>query len=133
MSIWPIPQFSTFTPDECRAMLATERVGRLVVAGSRRSARPVHYHLDADALVLGDAAADGGGLRALAGRTGRLEVEHYDMTVRAGWNVVARGVLEPDAGDAAPAARLRLRELRGQLVLSEPLYPSFRLDDPAFV
>ena len=140
MSMWPIARFSTFTPHECRAMLATERVGRLVVAGSRLAPRAVHYALDGETILLGaDASDEHAALSALCGMSVRLEVEHYEAMARAGWNVVAGGVLEgigsvgADNAGAGTSARLRVRHLRGRLVLSEPLYPSFRLDDPAFV
>jgi len=137
MSIWPT-QFSTFTPQECRAMLATEHSGRLVVTGQSRRRVAVHYDVDGDAILVhgGTGEADAR-VSLLPGASARLEVDHYDLSARAGWKVIARGVLEggsPPAGesDTAPAVRLRVRQLRGHLVLAEPLYPSFRLNDPAF-
>jgi hypothetical protein len=151
MAFWPMPQLATFTPDECRAMLATERFGRLVVPGVLPLERPVRYDLDSPDLVV--EVDDAEGLARAVGSSTRLEVGRFDRDVRAGWSVVARGVLEPvptgpDEGNEAARSggsdqpvtepsgrrfRLRVGQIRGRFVMSQPLYPPFQLDDGAFV
>ena len=139
MAIWPKPQTIILTPDQCAAMLASEEVGRLVLAGGPAGTAPMSYGMDAGALILRVEAASS--VARATGRWAQFEVDHYDKQAKAGWSVVARGVLEAQtgAGGDGPGAqrwaagsdgeelRLQPRHLTGQLVLTEPLYPTYPL------
>ena len=136
MTIRPMPQTIPLTSDQCAAMLASEAVGRLVLADTPRGT-PMSYEMDAGVLVVRVDAASS--VARATGQWARFEVDHYDQQARAGWSVVARGVLEDVAASAGGTAdaearapgrdreerRLQPRQLTGRLVLAEPLYPSY--------
>lgn len=79
-------------PDECRALLAQDDIGRVaVVIGATPMIFPVNYALDGDAIILrtmpGSRLDVGQGLAA-------FEVDGFDRTGRSGWSVLVTGHLE---------------------------------------
>ena len=80
--------------DECLALLATARVGRLAIAnGGSVDIFPVNYALDGRAIVF--RTADGTKWRDGPGTGVAFEVDELDEEHHTGWSVVVHGRLEP--------------------------------------
>jgi hypothetical protein len=75
----------------CIALLATQRVGRLVVREPDLDAVPVRFALCAERLAI--VAVDGIGAPGQPGDRIVLEVDGIDEQRRAGWSVIVRGRL----------------------------------------
>ena len=121
--------------DECRALLATQRLGRVAVCGDQPEIVPVLY-----ALLDGDVVfrtAPGEKLIAAAlQRTVAFEVDAFDVDARQGWSVDVVGEaeeirhpderaraetleLEPWAGEARDRyVRIRARQVTGRRIAS---------------
>jgi uncharacterized protein len=77
-------------PDRCRALLATQQVGRLAfVADGRPDIEPVNYVMDGEAVVFATGA--GSKLWALSRGPVAFEVDWTDAAARSGWSVVVHG------------------------------------------
>lgn len=80
-------------PDECRALLATDEVGRLAIVDGRTPlVFPVNYALDGDAVVFRTTA--GTKLSAAGQEAVSFEIDHFDRSARTGWSVLVTGRLE---------------------------------------
>ena len=84
----------TLGPDDCRNLLATARIGRVVFTDRALPAvLPVTYVLDGDAVVI--RTARGSRLeRAADGGLFAFEVDEVDDVARVGWSVVVTGEAE---------------------------------------
>ena len=123
--------------DECRALLATERVGRVAVCGVQPEIVPVLYAmLDGDVVFR---TAPGEKLLAAAlYRTMVFEIDAFDVDARRGWSVDVVGdaeeirdpderaraemlELEPWAGEARDRyVRIRTRHVTGRRIKPTP-------------
>ncbi|HKY66579.1 MAG TPA: pyridoxamine 5'-phosphate oxidase family protein [Acidimicrobiales bacterium] len=80
-------------PDECRALLRADDLGRLaIVDGGTPAVFPVNYVVDGDAVVFRTAA--GTKLSAGTRHPVAFEVDAIDRGRRTGWSVVVTGRLE---------------------------------------
>jgi len=80
---------------ECMALMAGQRVGRLIVSGSPPLIFPVNYVVDGSAVVLRTAA----GSKLDAVRHDALvtfEVDSIDPVSETGWSVVATGTVREE-------------------------------------
>jgi nitroimidazol reductase NimA-like FMN-containing flavoprotein (pyridoxamine 5'-phosphate oxidase superfamily) len=95
-------------PRECLPLLATQQIGRLVVAGNTPFVIPLNYVLQDGAILI---RTDGGSVasRAAAGPA-VFEVDQVHPTEHAGWSVVVHGPLEDvtDELDRDPERRPEL-------------------------
>ncbi len=86
----------------CIGLLATQDVGRLVVAdGGTPQIVPVNYVLRGEVIVL---RTDGGGRPLPLGQTVVFEVDSVDERTHSAWSVIARGTaveVDPASGDGA--------------------------------
>ena len=103
-------------PDECRALLGSQQVGRVAVCGGRPGVFPVLY-----ALLDGDVVfrtAPGEKLMAAAlNREVVFEIDAYDLDTHTGWSVNVIGTSEEieDAAELARAAALELHPWAGEV------------------
>ena len=92
-------QLDILTGEECRELLAGQRVGRLgVVRGGYPVIVPVNYGLHDDRVIV---RTDAGG-KFSAARRNRVsfEVDHIDDRRRTGWSVLVQGfAVEVSEGD----------------------------------
>ena len=98
----PATGIDVIPEDECLALLAGERVGRLVLTGGGDAEIfPVNYAMRGRDVVFRTA----GGTKWREGPRGRaaFEIDRLDPTARAGWSVVVHGRLE-EADDLDTAA-----------------------------
>ena len=101
--------------DECGALLATQRVGRIAVCGAQPEIVPVLY-----ALLDGDVVfrtAPGEKLLAAAlARTVVFEIDAFDVDARQGWSVDVVGEAEEirDPDERARAEALGLEPWAGE-------------------
>ena len=143
MGLWWIPKLVVLEPDQCFAMLTSEKVGRVSVPGWFPIATQVNYVMDDDRVVLRiDRSSP---LATALAPAIWFSVDHYDREARGGWRVVVHGALEratldvvTDAVMPGAVARGRLRRrLRPHLVIGhvvfDPLYPSYRPEPRAGV
>jgi nitroimidazol reductase NimA-like FMN-containing flavoprotein (pyridoxamine 5'-phosphate oxidase superfamily) len=88
----------------CRLLLASKHVGRLVVAGNAPSIVPLNYVVVDEVLYFrtdaGSSAARGHGSVAV------FEVDALDEAGHTGWSVVARGLVEDVTDWAATSEEL---------------------------
>ena len=96
-------------PDECRALLRAEEIGRLaIIDGGAPAVFPVNYVLDGEAIVF--RTAPGTKLSSGPRRPASFEIDLFDRQNRTGWSVVAAGRLEEvtrfDAGTLERIRRL---------------------------
>jgi uncharacterized protein len=117
--------------DECAALLASQRLGRIAVHESGPLVVPVVYALDDGDIVFRTAPGEKLVAAALH-HTVAFEVDDYDLDAGTGWSVVAVGpaeeIVSPDelrraesfglpawAGDARDRyVRVRVQELTGR-------------------
>jgi nitroimidazol reductase NimA-like FMN-containing flavoprotein (pyridoxamine 5'-phosphate oxidase superfamily) len=94
-------------PDECRALLRAEEIGRLaIIDGGTPAVFPVNYVYDGDAVVF--RTAPGTKLSAGPRAPASFEIDLFDRQSRTGWSVVAVGRLEEVTQfDAATLERVR--------------------------
>jgi nitroimidazol reductase NimA-like FMN-containing flavoprotein (pyridoxamine 5'-phosphate oxidase superfamily) len=95
-------------PEDCVPLLATQQVGRLVVAGEAPLVVPLNYVLQDGAILI---RTDGGSIASCAkSGTAVFEVDQVDSTQHAGWSVVVHGPLEDvtDELDRHPERRPEL-------------------------
>ena len=94
-------------PDECRALLRADDVGRLaVIDGGAPAVFPVNYVVDGDAVVF--RTAEGTKLSAGTRHSVAFEVDAIDRQQRTGWSVVVTGRLEEATRfDAATLERVQ--------------------------
>ncbi|GAA4592262.1 pyridoxamine 5'-phosphate oxidase family protein [Planotetraspora phitsanulokensis] len=99
------------SPEECMALLASARIGRIVYTDRALPAvQPVDFHLDGERIVI--LTSSGSKLAvAAANAVVAFETDEYEVETRTGWSVTAVGrsrtVDEPE--EAAALARLPLR------------------------
>ena len=80
-------------PDECRALLRADSVGRLaVIDGGTPFVFPVNYVVDGEAVVF--RSADGTKVSSGTRHPVAFEVDVIDRQHRTGWSVVVTGRLE---------------------------------------
>lgn len=87
-------ELELLTEDECRALLARAKVGRVAITmGALPAVYPVnHQVIDGDILFL---TGEGSKLRAaLAGSVVAFQADEFDLEGRSGWSVLAVGVAE---------------------------------------
>jgi|RhiMethySRZTD1v2_1073278.scaffolds.fasta_scaffold00968_28 uncharacterized protein len=94
-------------PDECRALLRAEEIGRLaIIDGGTPAVFPVNYVYDGEAVVF--RTAPGTKLSAGPRASASFEIDEFDRRNRTGWSVVAVGRLEEVTQfDAATLDRVR--------------------------
>jgi nitroimidazol reductase NimA-like FMN-containing flavoprotein (pyridoxamine 5'-phosphate oxidase superfamily) len=115
-------------PDECKALLAQDVIGRVaVVIGSTPTILPVNYALDGDAIVL--RTMPGSRLDVGQGHAA-FEVDSFDRTTQSGWSVLVTGHLEEvTVYQAKDLARLKALPVvpwaRGDRTLWLRLRPSY--------
>ena len=79
------------TPDECRALLRSRPVGRVVFVDARGPvALPVNHVVDGDTIVFRTAASSSVLASKYASQVG-FEVDDFDETERRGWSVLVNG------------------------------------------
>ena len=115
----------------CRALLATQQVGRLTGADSDSPVVVVNYFLHGDDVVV---SIDTEALAVNVGDVVSFEVDTLDDRTRCGWSVVMRGVVgeltatdKPDWSVPDASARrskgqliaIRAPEMTGRLVRSD--------------
>ncbi|MGQ0824487.1 MAG: pyridoxamine 5'-phosphate oxidase family protein [Actinomycetota bacterium] len=89
----PVDELAVISVTECRALLATEEIGRLaVVAGGGPHVVPVNYVFDGRAIVF--RTETGTKLDAAGHVPAAFEVDSFDRERRTGWSVVVHGRLE---------------------------------------
>ena len=94
------PTLGEIPADECLALLATKRVGRLVVVvADEPDVFPVNYLVDGTNIVF--RTAYGKKLTQSVLQRVAFEVDHIDEERREGWSVVLRGVGEEITEDLA--------------------------------
>ncbi len=129
------PVLATLSPDECRALIGSGGVGRLLVVEPGRGpvAIPVNYRMDGDDVIF----RTGAGTRmvdSLGQASVSFDVDHLDDALAEGWSVLLTGTasvitdpaelqraealgIEPWAGgDRETYARLRVREVTGRAI-----------------
>lgn len=80
-------------PDECRARLRAEEIGRVAVSdGGTPTIFPVNYRMDGDAVVF--RTAPGTKLDQGTRASASFEIDEFDRAHRSGWSVVVVGRLE---------------------------------------
>lgn len=86
------PTLEDLTPEDCLALLAQHRVGRLAVAvpGSSPLVVPVNYVMDNRAVVF--RTDHGEKLASLHGQPVSFQIDEIDPLHRTGWSVLVRGV-----------------------------------------
>ena len=126
--------------EECLSLLASNRFGRLAVAGGHDVPiiRPVNYVFDESSQSVAFRTADGTKLHALVRATNAaFEIDGLDHATRTGWSVIIVGVteqvtnpvetrhldsLELDAwapGEKHHWIRIRARTVSGRKILAE--------------
>ena len=90
----------------CFVLLASQKVGRLVVAGTDPFVAPVNYVLDEEGIVF-RADKDSPGGRVCGAVV--FEVDALDDDQQSGWSVVVRGEVEDITGAVDPSLRERLQ------------------------
>lgn len=96
------------TVEQCRALLASQQIGRLgVVVDGYPVITPVGYALDHDVVVLHKRT--GGTLTALQHANVTLQIDGIDPVTRSGWSVLVRGLAEEvtEQHDSALVERTR--------------------------
>jgi uncharacterized protein len=105
----PLRELVALTPDECRALLRSRPVGRVVFVDARGPvALPVNHVVDGSNIVFRTAA----GSSVLSSRYSALvgfEVDDFDADDRRGWSVLVNGHI---ALVEDPAELRRLETLR---------------------
>ena len=87
----PLRRIEELSPDECRRLLTTKQVGRVVFVDARGPvALPVNYVLDDHDILFRTSAASSLLASSYAGGTA-FEVDHVDEANRIGWSVLASG------------------------------------------
>ncbi len=82
----------------CLDLLASQKVGRLVLTGSQTTVAPVNFVVAGGAIVIrADARSHGS---PAAGTAAAFEIDAFDVAEESGWSVVVRGRLE-DITDTA--------------------------------
>ena len=120
--------FDELTVDECQALLARNRVGRVAVSMQALPVVvPVTYGLIDGAIVF--CTVRGPRLdNALAGAVVAFEIDGYDATSRDGWSVLVQGLAEqvtdPALEDAAEALGLECWGSDGQAVRYVRIVPT---------
>jgi nitroimidazol reductase NimA-like FMN-containing flavoprotein (pyridoxamine 5'-phosphate oxidase superfamily) len=107
--------------DECRALLATAQIGRVVLSiDALPAALPVNYRLIDDAIVF--RTAPGTKLTAALRHTVvGLGVDEIDRATRSGWSVLVVGTSDV-VSDPPEIARLDRAGLRSWAPISAPRY-----------
>jgi len=107
--------------DECRALLATAQIGRVVLSiDALPAALPVNYRLIDDAIVF--RTAPGTKLTAALRHTVvGFEVDEIDRATRSGWSVLVVGTSDV-VSDPPEIARLDRAGLRSWAPISAPRY-----------
>ena len=109
----------------CLVLLATERMGRLVLDQPNLGVIPVRFALTGERLVL--VCLDGAAEAAEAGHHVVLEVDGIEERRQSGWSVMVRGRLA--ASDQPGHLDLVILELTGRWVSARRPLPA--LDGPA--
>ncbi len=105
----PLHQLVVLDPDECRRLLRTRPVGRVVFVDARGPvALPVNYVVDDDDIVFRTEASSSVLASRYSGQVG-FEVDDFDETDHQGWSVLVNG---PVAHVEDPAELRRLETLR---------------------
>ena len=73
--------------DDCRRLVATQDVGRLVIGSTLPNVRPLNYAASGNRLFVRTDDPLPNGVDVA------FEVDQIDSTQKQGWSVVARGVL----------------------------------------
>lgn len=112
---------STISEEECRELLATAQVGRVVLSiDALPAALPVNYGLYQDAIVF--LTSPGTKLTAALNHTVvGFEVDHLDPATRSGWSVLVVGTSQV-ISDPAEIAHLAQAGLRSWAPLWQPRY-----------
>jgi nitroimidazol reductase NimA-like FMN-containing flavoprotein (pyridoxamine 5'-phosphate oxidase superfamily) len=107
--------------DECRALLATAQIGRVVLSiDALPAALPVNYRLIDDAIVF--RTAPGTKLTAALRHTVvGFEVDEIDRATRSGWSVLVVGTSDV-VSEPPEIARLDRAGLRSWAPISAPRY-----------
>ncbi|MFJ4850752.1 helix-turn-helix domain-containing protein [Streptomyces sp. NPDC088733] len=94
------PRFLELEPDECRELLGTHGVGRVVtLADDGVAVLPVNYSIVGQAIAF--RTATGSAPAAVAGTDVTFEVDSIDEALSQGWSVLARGHARAVAGKQA--------------------------------
>jgi len=117
----PSPALDAMSDDECRALLATAQIGRVVLSiDALPAALPVNYRLIDDAIVF--RTAPGTKLTAALRHTVvGFEVDEIDRATRSGWSVLVVGTSDV-VSDPPEIARLDRAGLRSWAPISAPRY-----------
>ncbi len=103
------PELEVLSPDECRALLKTQDLGRLaIVVDGQPEIFPLNYAFDEDVVVFRTAR----GLKLERGPLSRsaFEVDHVDTSTGVAWSVVVKGTAH-DIGPAIDRLSERLKRL----------------------
>jgi nitroimidazol reductase NimA-like FMN-containing flavoprotein (pyridoxamine 5'-phosphate oxidase superfamily) len=86
-------RLAPLSPDECRQLLRSRRVGRVVFVDTRGPvALPVNYVLDHDDVIFRTEAWSSLHATPASGRVS-FEVDEIDEHERIGWSILARGTV----------------------------------------
>jgi nitroimidazol reductase NimA-like FMN-containing flavoprotein (pyridoxamine 5'-phosphate oxidase superfamily) len=115
------PALDTISDDECRVLLASAQIGRVVLSiDALPAALPVNYRLIDDAIVF--RTAPGTKLTAAVNHTVvGFEVDEIDPATRSGWSVLVVGTSYV-VSDPAEIARLDRADLRSWAPVPTPRY-----------
>jgi nitroimidazol reductase NimA-like FMN-containing flavoprotein (pyridoxamine 5'-phosphate oxidase superfamily) len=91
----------------CLDLLASQKVGRLVLTGGQTTVAPVNFVVAGGAIVIrADARSHGS---PPAGTAAAFEIDAFDVSEESGWSVVVRGRLEDITDTAMDDADLQER------------------------
>ena len=127
MSGMPLsPALDVISDDECRDLLATAEVGRVIVSiDALPAALPVNHWLIDDTIVF--RTAPGTKLTAALNHTVvGFEVDEIDPAIRSGWSVLVIGTSNV-VSDPAEIARLDRAGLRSWAPVAAPHYVQIRI------
>jgi nitroimidazol reductase NimA-like FMN-containing flavoprotein (pyridoxamine 5'-phosphate oxidase superfamily) len=127
MSGMPLsPALDVISDDECRDLLATAEVGRVIVSiDALPAALPVNHWLIDDTIVF--RTAPGTKLTAALNHTVvGFEVDEIDPATRSGWSVLVIGTSNV-VSDPAEIARLDRAGLRSWAPVAAPHYVQIRI------
>jgi|SoiMethySBSTD1v2_1073268.scaffolds.fasta_scaffold870088_2 hypothetical protein len=112
----------------CLGLLATQRIGRLVIAGDQPAVIPVHFTVTEGSLVVVAATAED--LIVDVDEFVLFEADGVDEQQQAGWSVLMRGRIERRAERGTPVS-VAIVELSGRWVRGEHTSPP--LDGRAYL
>lgn len=103
-------------PQECQALLATQRIGRVGLATPAPMVLPVQYAMFDGDVVFRTAPGEKL-IAAVLGRTVAFEIDDFDSSAMTGWSVVVVGTPEEvtDRSELARMQELDLHPWAGEL------------------